>query len=150
MRERFGVSVSVFVIVRSGEQMLLLRRANTGWKDGFFSLPAGGHDGAETLAAAAARELKEETSLHAEVCDMKLVHLLHCNTGDSGGEWLGAFFEAEKWSGEPHLAESEKHDRIGWYAIGDLPSNTIPYTRQGIELSQRKVAFSVYGWPTSA
>lgn len=149
MRKRFAMSVSVFVIVRSGEKVLLLRRANTGWKDGFFSLPAGGHDGNETLAAAAVRELKEETSIHAEVSDMKLVHLLHCNTGDSGSEWLGAFFEAEKWSGKPLLVENEKHDQIGWYDICDLPSNTIPYTKQGIELSQQQVAFSAYGWPIS-
>lgn len=149
MRERFVLSVSVFVIVRSGEKVLLLRRANTGWKDGFYSLPAGGHDGNETLTAAAVRELKEETSLHAEVGDMKLVHLLHCNTGDSGGEWIGAFFEAQKWAGEPTLVENEKHDQLGWHSIYDLPSNTIPYTRQGIELSQQQVAFSVYGWPIS-
>jgi len=71
------LSVSVFVIVRSSEKILLIRRANTGWRDGFFSLPAGGHDGAETLAAAAVRELQEETSLSAKEEDMKLVHLLH-------------------------------------------------------------------------
>jgi len=149
VRERFALSVSVFVIVRSGEKVLLLRRANTGWKDGFFSLPAGRHDGAETLVQAATRELEEETSLHAEVHDMKLVHLLHCHTGDSGGEWLGAFFEAEKWSGEPTLVENEKHDQLGWYSLCDLSGNTIPYTRQGIELSQMRVAFSAYGWPAA-
>ena len=103
MRERFTLSVSVFVIVRSGKHVLLLRRANTGWKDGFISLPAGAHDGTETLAAAAARELEEETSLRADQQDMRLVHLLHCNAGDSGGEWLGVFFQAQRWRGEPTL-----------------------------------------------
>jgi 8-oxo-dGTP pyrophosphatase MutT (NUDIX family) len=146
LRERFALSVSVFVIVRSADQVLLLRRANTGWKDGFFSLPAGRHDGAETLAAAAVRELREETSLHAEEHDMELVHLLHCNSGDSGGEWLGAFFEAKKWSGEPRLVENEKHDLLDWHSIGDLPSNTIPYTRQGIEFGLKQIPFSAYGW----
>lgn len=146
MRERFALSVSVFVIVREAERVLLVRRANTGWKDGFFSLPAGGHDGAETLAAAAVRELKEETSLQANEQDMKLVHVLHCNMGDSGGEWLGVFFEAEKWFGEPRLVESEKHDLLGWYPILDLPSNIIPYTRQGIKLSQNQIPYSTYGW----
>jgi len=146
LRDRFTLSVSVFVIVRTSERVLLLRRANTGWKDGFFSLPAGGHDGAETLAAAAVRELQEETSLCAKEEDMKLVHLLHCKAGDAGGEWLGAFFEAERWSGNPWLAESAKHDNIGWHLISELPANIIPYTKQGIELSQQNIPFSSYGW----
>ena len=72
MRERFTLSVSGFVIVRSGKQVLLLRRANTGWKDGLFSLPAGAHDGSETLAATAAHELEEETSLRAEAQGIEL------------------------------------------------------------------------------
>jgi 8-oxo-dGTP diphosphatase len=146
LRTRFTLSVSVFVIVRSGKHVLLLRRATTGWQDGFFSLPAGAHDGAETLAAAAARELEEETSLHADEQDLRLVHLLHCNSGDSGGEWLAVFFEAQRWSGEPILVEPEKHDQIGWYAIDDLPLNTIAYTRQGIELGLQQISFSDYGW----
>jgi hypothetical protein len=35
MRERFSLSVSVFIIGKDGEKILFLRRSNTGWKDGF-------------------------------------------------------------------------------------------------------------------
>lgn len=148
MRQRFTLSVSVFVIIREGAKVLLLRRANTGWKDGFLSLPAGAHDGKETLAQAAARELREETSLIVAEADLKLAHLLHCQSGDSGEEWLGAFFVAEKCSGVPQLLERAKHDHIGWYAMDELPENLIPYTRQGLELSAQNVAFSTFGWPS--
>ncbi|HSD37401.1 MAG TPA: NUDIX domain-containing protein [Rhodocyclaceae bacterium] len=146
VRQRFALSVSVFVIVREGPQVLLLRRANTGWKDGFLSLPAGGHDGRETLAQAATRELREETGLVANEADMKLVHLLHCQSGNSADEWLGAFFLAERWRGVPQLLEPDKHDHMGWYAVDALPENIIPYTRQGIESSVSGEAFSTYGW----
>jgi 8-oxo-dGTP diphosphatase len=123
--------------------------ARTGWKDGFFSLPAGSHDGSETLAAAAARELREETSLQADEQDMRFVHLLHCSSGDSDNEWLGAFFVAERWSGTPRLMEPDKHDDIGWYAMDRLPDNIIPYARQGLLLGMQQVAFSAHGWPSS-
>ena len=146
LRQRFSLNVSVFVLVSESDNILLLRRSNTGWKDGFFSLPAGGHDGNETLAQSAARELREETGLIAEPEHMKLVHLIHCNSGDSGSEWLGAFFSAEKWTGTPTLMECNKHDHIGWHPLNNLPANTIPYTRQGIELSSSGVEFSSYGW----
>ena len=147
MRQRFALSVSVFVIVRSADKVLLLRRANTGWKDGCYSLPAGSHDGQEPLAVAAARELHEETGLQADPADLQLVHLVHCAAGDSGQEWLGAFFSAESWSGTPELREPDKHDQLGWYALDDLPADTIAYTRQGIELGAQGVRFSTQGWP---
>jgi 8-oxo-dGTP pyrophosphatase MutT (NUDIX family) len=43
-----STNVSVFAIALRGSEVLLLRRARTGWKDGFYRLPAGGHDGGET------------------------------------------------------------------------------------------------------
>jgi 8-oxo-dGTP pyrophosphatase MutT (NUDIX family) len=145
-RQRFSLSVSVFVIVRDAEQkLLLLRRAHTGWHDGSFSLPAGGHDGAQPLAASAARELREETGLQASADDLRLVHLLHCAAGDAGTEWLGAFFSAESWTGTPALMEPEKHDHLDWHALQALPANTIAYVRQGIELGLRGIRFSTYG-----
>lgn len=149
MRQRFKLSISVFVIVRRGESVLLLRRAGTGWMDGYYSLPAGAHDGNETLISAAARELKEETGLVVRQSDLRLVHLLHCAAGDTGDEWLGAFFVADTWSGEPQVIEQGKHDHIGWYALSALPANLVPYTRQGIELSMKAQAFSAYGWKAS-
>jgi ADP-ribose pyrophosphatase YjhB (NUDIX family) len=54
VRQRYALNASVFVVVRRGDDILLLRRANTGWNDGQWSLPAGGHDGGETLEQAAA------------------------------------------------------------------------------------------------
>lgn len=145
-RQRFALSVSVFVIVRNAEQqVLLLRRANTGWHDGHFSLPAGAHDGAEPLAAAAARELREETGLRASPDDLRLVHLLHCAAGDSGTEWLGAFFSAERWTGTPELREPDKHDLMAWHSLDDLPGNTIAYVRQGIASGLQGIRFSTFG-----
>ena len=146
LRQRFTLSLSVFVIVRDADRILLLRRANTGWKDGLHSLPAGAHDGNEPLAVAAARELREETGLVANPDDLRLVHLLHCAPTDGNGEWLGAFFLAEAWTGTPALAEPDKHDHIGWHGLAALPDTLIDYTRQGIELGLRGIPNSHDGW----
>ena len=143
---RFDLSISVFVVVRRRSQVLLLRRSNTGWHDGYCSLPAGGHDGGESLVQAAARELQEETGLHANPAQLHLIHLLHCRQGDSGNEWLGAFFSADEWHGTPAVREPQKHDSLDWYEIDQLPENVIPYTRQGLLLSQAGVSFSTFGW----
>ena len=60
-RERYNLSIAVFVLVLRGNEICMLRRANTGWMDGCYSLPAGGLEYGETLSCAAARELAEET-----------------------------------------------------------------------------------------
>ncbi|ENT2941487.1 NUDIX domain-containing protein [Klebsiella pneumoniae] len=63
-RERYNLSIAVFVLVLRGNEICMLRRANTGWMDGCYSLPAGGLEYGETLSCAAARELAEETGIH--------------------------------------------------------------------------------------
>ena len=145
-RQRYALNASVFVVVRRGDDILLLRRANTGWNDGRWSLPAGGHDGGETLEQAAARELREETGIEAHAHDMRLIHLLHARAGDHGGEWLGAFFLATHWQGEPAIVESDKHDGLGWFPLHALPEALIAYTRQGLQFGLQGTAYSTFGW----
>jgi len=146
MKERFRLSVSVFVIVLDEGRVLLLRRARTGWQDGCYSLTAGSVDGDEPLDHAAARELHEETGLLVAPSDLRLAHLLHCHRGDRGDEWLGAFFIAERWAGDPVLIEGDKHDAIGWFATDNLPEPTIGYSRQGLRCSIEGRTFSVFDW----
>ncbi|WP_199100065.1 NUDIX domain-containing protein [Dyella sp. ASV21] len=145
-RTHAAFGVSVFVVVHEAQRILLLQRAGTGWMDGYLSLPAGRHDGGETLHAAAARELREETGLEADTQRLRLIHLLHCEAGDHGKEWMGAFFLAERWRGTPRIAEPEKHDQLIWSAPDALPANTIPYVRQALEQGLAGLPYSHYGW----
>lgn len=146
VRQRYALNASVFVVVCRGDDVLLLRRANTGWKDGQWSVPAGSHDGDETLEQAATRELREETRLEAHPREMRLIHLLHARAGDNGGEWLGAFFLATQWQGEPVLGEPDKHDGLGWFPLHALPGELIAYTRQGLQLGLQGTMYSTFGW----
>jgi 8-oxo-dGTP diphosphatase len=77
---------------------------------------------------------------------LRLVHLLHNRHGDTGGEWLGAFFLAEAWSGTPSVQEPAKHDDLAWFDVQQLPDNLIPYVRQSLLLPRGQVPFSTYGF----
>jgi 8-oxo-dGTP pyrophosphatase MutT (NUDIX family) len=143
-RIRFQLSVSVFMLLRRGPDVLSLRRARTGWMDGAFSVPAGGHDGGEPLPAAALRETREEVGVGVAPGDARLVHTLHCQ--GSTGEWIGAFFQAERWQGVPRLCEPDKHDALAWHAVRALPDATIPYVAQAIAAAEAGHAFSAFGW----
>jgi 8-oxo-dGTP pyrophosphatase MutT (NUDIX family) len=147
-RERFTLSISVFAYIESAHTILMLRRANTGWHDGDFSLPAGALDGEETLAQAAARELREETGLQVAPEAFRLAHTLHARNPD-GVEWLGVFFAASAPQEAPTLMETDKHDLLAWHDGAALPPNTIPYVRQAIACIRDGIPYSSHGWPAA-
>ena len=143
-RERYHLSIALFVLLLRGDDLLMLRRSQTGWMDGNYSLPAGGLELGETLAAAAARELREETGVEAAADDMQLAHTMHVWTEDRS--WLGHYFICRQWQGTPFLAEPEKHSEMGWQRLAALPEQTIPYVRQALEAINVGQHYSEYGW----
>ncbi len=62
-KPRFKLIASVYVLFVKDGKILMLRRANTGYEDGNYSLVAGHADGNEALTAATAREAKEEAGV---------------------------------------------------------------------------------------
>jgi hypothetical protein len=61
-------------------------------------------------------------------------------------ERIDIFFTVDKWEGEPKNMEPKKCDDLGWFPLGDLPENTIPYIRQAIESIQKGITYSEHGW----
>jgi len=143
-RERYHLSIAVFVLLRKGDQVCLLRRSNTGWMDGFYSLPAGGLEQGETLAQAAVREAREEVGVIISPDQLALSHTLHVQTEDRS--WIGHFFSCTEWSETPFLAEPDKHSDLCWKNINALPSETIPYVKQAINHIACHKQYSEYGW----
>lgn len=141
-RERFKLSVAVFLFLIKENQILLIKRANTSWMDGFYSVPAGSLDGNEALDFGACREAKEETDVNVKIENIELVHTIHCIT--SGEEWMGTFFATDKFEGEPKVNEPHKHSEVKWCDIDNLPENIIPYVRQAIENYRGKKYYSEY------
>lgn len=67
-------------------------RQNTGTNDGEYELPGGHLEYGEDLIDAMIREAKEEVLIDLKREDLKIIHLLHCFSG----ERLNFIFEAEK------------------------------------------------------
>src|SRR5260221_304393 len=98
MTERFKVTESVFVVACKGNEVLLGRRQNTGWLDGYYDLPSGHLDSEEEeLKVGACRELKEETALVANPEDLKLFHISQ-NHMTPGNPYTFFMFKALAWS----------------------------------------------------
>jgi 8-oxo-dGTP diphosphatase len=127
MRASFPVTVHLFFFRE--DQILLLRRFNTGFRDGEYSVPAGHLDGGETVLQAAAREAEEEIGVQIAESDMTFSTVMHRMEDD---ERVDFFVQVHQWQGEPFNAEPEKCDDLCWVDIHALPANTIPYIRQAL------------------
>jgi len=141
MRAKFPVTVHLFFF--RGDQILLLRRYQTGYMDGHYSLPAGHLDGEETVRMAGVREAREEIGVGINPADMVFAGVFHRHEGD---ERVDFFVQVRSWSGEPVNTEPEKCDELRWADLSALPENTVPYVRRAIENFQGGIPFEEFGW----
>lgn len=143
-QKRFKLKCAVHGILRkpSGE-VFMIRRFNTGYGDGKFSLPAGHLDGKETVTQGAIREIKEESGVIVKAEDMEMVHVMHRLSDD---ERINFFFLVTNWRGKPYLAEPDKSDEFLWVLPQNLPENTVGYIRYFFSEFSAGRRYSEPGW----
>ncbi|MBE3067797.1 MAG: NUDIX domain-containing protein [Chloroflexi bacterium] len=141
MHAKFPVTVHLFLF--RGNQILLLRRYQTGYMDGHYSLPAGHLDGEETVRMAGVREAREEIGVRIDPADMVFAGVFHRHDDD---ERVDFFVQVRNWSGEPVNAEPGKCDELRWADLDGLPENTVPYVQRAIENFRGGIPFEEFGW----
>lgn len=119
-RAPFVVIVQTLVFNAAG-QLLLMRRANTGLLDGWFSLPGGHRDHGETVAAAARRECEEEARI-------RVLHLAPVVAMPYPGG-VDFVFEATRWRGTPAIGEPDKCDALVFAPVDALPERTTKFVK---------------------
>ncbi|MEU5956478.1 methyltransferase domain-containing protein [Streptomyces sp. NPDC047525] len=125
--------VDVHLILRRGEEVLLARRANTGYGDGLFNTPSGHVEPGEDVRMAVIREAKEEIGLDLTPEDVS-AELVIQHRGPGGNPRIGWFFEATYGAGgEPFNAEPDKCDDLSWHRADALPDDMVAYCRAGLE-----------------
>ena len=146
--ERFRLKPAVHVFLLRDGAVLLLRRANTGYEDGNFSVIAGHLDGGEEVTAAAIREAREEAGIVIAPTDMRVVGVMHRFSSRASGpdERIDFFVAADRWTGEIVNAEPEKCSELSWFALDALPANVIPYVRRALANHRAGRWFDSFGW----
>lgn len=139
------VPSSYLVLIRDGK-ILLLRRFNTGWMDGYYSFVAGHAESGETFPECIIREAKEEAGIGLKQKDLEVVHVMHRKSDGVENERIDVFIKAKKYYGEIKNMEPDKCSGLKWFDIDRLPENIIPYIRQAIENIQSRLFYSEFGW----
>jgi 8-oxo-dGTP diphosphatase len=126
MTDRISFKSAVFTFLKEGNKVLLLRRTNTGWMDGFYEPPAGHLEHGETLQKGALREIEEETGVKVKSQDLKLTHIYQTYV-IKDGPYIGFMFVVNKWEGNPQIMEPEKCDDMQFFDLDSLPDKITPY-----------------------
>ncbi|MGZ4033091.1 MAG: NUDIX hydrolase [Tumebacillaceae bacterium] len=141
--QRFQLKAAVHLFLLRDNQLLMLRRFNTGYEDGKYSVVAGHLDGDEEVKTAAMREAREEAGIELDPEAVEVVGVMHRKSND---ERVDFFVAARAWKGEIENLEPGKCDDLRWFDLDNLPDNTIPYIRRAVDNFRQGNWFDSYGW----
>ncbi len=127
-RERDFIAQGVQVVLFDDRRrVLMMRRRDTGYMDGFWGLPSGKVELTENATIAGFRETREETG----VVVSKLAHLDILKTEDD--RWQHHFLLAETWEGIAYNREPSKCSEIKFFGLDELPGRVIPIVKDCLE-----------------
>ena len=138
MEERYlsRIGVDIFLErkneISGRKQILMLKRAGTGYCDGYFDLPGGHLEANEDIFDGMIREAKEEIGITIKREDMEILHIYHRYKGGM----LKFVFKTDKYNGTLINNEPDKCEKIEWIDFENLPENIVPSIK--IELDNIK------------
>ncbi|WP_405897044.1 trifunctional class I SAM-dependent methyltransferase/NUDIX hydrolase/VOC family protein [Streptomyces sp. NBC_00727] len=125
--------VDVHLILRRGPEVLLARRAGTGYADGLLHAPSGHVEDGEDVREAVIREAAEEIGLDLGPEELR-VALVMQHRGPAGNARTGWFFEAEYDPDRPpYNREPDKCSELAWHPLDELPDDMVAYCHAGLD-----------------
>lgn len=125
-RVTFNVSVQA-LIYNDNDEILLLKRQNTGYEDGHYSLPGGHLESCEKVNDGLIRELEEEIGVSFKEDELKLIKVL--NRYVDGNNYLDFVFKTDIKKRIPTNLEPNVCSELVWKKTNDL-SETIDYIKE--------------------
>ena len=140
-----GMFAAVYLVPVRENQVLLLKRQNTGFEDGNYGLIAGHVEKAESITQAVIREANEEAGIIILPEHLNFFHAMQ-RFSLNDRVYLDFFFSAESWEGEISNREPEKCSDLTWFSLNNLPENIIPYIKNTLEnYLFKSIYFSEHG-----
>lgn len=144
MPEKHTPNCASYLILENDDQVLLMKRQNTGFRDGMYSLVAGHVDEGENFRQAMVREAEEEIGVEIEMNDLETASIMHRKS--EGEVYVDIFFKIDNWEGDPTNEEPEKCAEIRWVQKDNLPEKTIDYVGEVIDEMDDGLEYQEVGW----
>jgi len=135
---------ALLFLLNTQQEVLLLRRINTPFCNGFYSLPGGAITLGETARQAAMREGTNSLGIILSIDDLECVHVMHRKCNDP--EFFACIFRPRSWQGVLNNLEPERHDDLRWFNLDKLPDNMVPAHRHALEQIKHGIFYSEHGW----
>lgn len=145
-KQHHQITPAVFMIFSNGQKVCMLRRFQTGWRDGEYTLPSGHVEGKESAVQAAIREAKEEVGVDIKPADLVFRHVVNRRGDEKDHERVDFFFEVKSYSGKLTNNEPQKADELAWFDATKLPTNTVPPVKQALSGIADGTYYSEQGW----
>ncbi|EKE27414.1 MAG: hypothetical protein ACD_3C00210G0004 [uncultured bacterium (gcode 4)] len=148
LKQRHKIIPAIYLVLIREDSILMLRRFNTGYEDGNYSLVAWHLDWNETFRQAMAREAMEESSLEFNPQNIRIIHTMHRRLidGEDTREYIDFFMSVDNFIWEPVNKEPHKCDELRWFPVDNIPKNTIPYIRYALESIFKGESYSEFGF----
>jgi len=156
----YQLIVDIHLLLVSNGDLLLGRRANTGYGDGAYEPPSGRLAERETLVEAAVRVAAAQVGIALDPAKVSLAHVLH---DVSGAGRMAFFLTIDGWQGQacpvleetvlgetvsgvpqPPVPVTRSYSDFGWYPLTDLPANMIDRARVAVRNYAAGGRFSTY------
>ncbi len=121
--------VAWVVVPRDDGRLLLARRDGVSYGSGLWGLPGGHVEDDEELARGAARELREEVGVLADIADLEPIGVTRYVDTDVRG--TDFFFRARRWRGHP--APLSECSQVGWFDPAALPDDALPWLASALQ-----------------
>ncbi len=145
--DRFKVRVAVLAIIQMDNKVLLQKRINTGYMDGFYDLGAAGHlESGESLKMAMQREIKEELGVIVKLENINFVSIVHKKDVESGLEYMYVYFKVKNFTDKPTIMEPNKNAALQWIDLNDLPANLISDRQTVLNNLTNDSFYDEFGW----
>lgn len=139
---RYRINLAVYLVLRDGNKVLLSKRENTGWKDGWYSLVAGHVEAGESSEDALIREVKEEAGVVIMHEDLTHVYTMQRLAEDPNDAYMDIFFECRAWQGTIVNAEPHKCGGLEWFDVDALPDDVLGYIKRVLQNYPQHVTYS--------
>ena len=140
---------AVFLFFTKGKKVLLQKRMNTGFMDGYYDATVSGHiEANESITQAALRETREEIGLEIPSSALNFYTTLHTHFDEHDYFYFYFQVDIEKL---PHFdirnGEPEKIEEFKWFSLSKLPKKISEFNIVALENYETGNPLSELGWP---